>query len=50
MASSYSTSFAQVPKIVISDKDGWHKLTIPELILKKIGMQLPFLGQIDFQQ
>lgn len=48
MASSYSTSFAQVPKIVISDKDGWHKIGHTRVNFEKDRDAITILGSNRF--
>ena len=48
MASSYSTAFAQVPKIVISDKDGWHKIGHTRVNFEKDRDAISVIGSRKF--
>lgn len=48
MASSYSTSFAQVPKIVISDKMGWHKIGHTRVNFQKDRDAITIIGSRRF--
>ncbi len=48
IASSYSTAFAQVPKIVISDKDGWHKIGHTRVNFEKDRDAISVIGSRKF--
>ncbi len=48
MASSYSTSFAQIPKIIISDKDGWHKIGHTRVNFEKDRDAISVIGSRRF--
>lgn len=48
MASTYSTSFAQVPKIIISDKTGWHKIGHTRVDFNKDRDAITVIGSRKF--
>ena len=47
---SHATLLAQSPKVVISDKDGWHKIGETRVDFKKETDKIPIIGAVRFAQ
>lgn len=48
LVASYASVLAQSPKIVVSDKDGWHKIGETTVSLEKESDKVPIVGANRF--